>query len=358
MQNVVSLKVPFQQNSKAARQAALLRSFADHRRGDEDVFWLKENAEALNILECTGARPDVDDLSMYETFYADIERRMEFFPQYYRFLLSLCLDLEDLGMPGDKGTRLAEWVAHEGLPEAELSDLQRGEACRLCARRGVDALPRDRGLGDRLRQFAARSDTFVMPNKKAAYELTHIVFYLSEYGRIDPVMPAAAIDSLIFAGTLAFLDFNVDLLAEICIALRFAGQETPEVWDIWLMQQTRCFDVIGDPDGQVGDDYHEYLMLNWYMSTSDQGGFGAQIPEGRVIFRRMRPQSGPLRELSECMYSMGPDRSANWDAMRDPVAARLSQEANAALVAAEAASDSFGRFFAGFARVGLREVHA
>ncbi|RKF17057.1 hypothetical protein D6850_05945 [Roseovarius spongiae] len=358
MSNVVSLTVPFRQRSKAARQAALLRNFADHRRGEEDVFWLKENAEALNILECTGARPDADDLSCYRAFYDDIEARMEFFPQYYRFLLSLCLDLEDLGMPGNKGARLAEWAAREGLPEAELSDLQRGEACRLCARRGVDALPGDRGLGDRLRRFAARSDTFAMPNKKAAYELTHIVFYLSEYGRVDPCLPDAAIDSLIFAGTLAFLDFNVDLLAEICIALRHARRAPPEVWEIWLLQQARCFGLESDPYAPLADDYHEYLMLNWFMATTGQGGFAAQIPEGRVVFRRTRPRSGPLRELSECIYNMGRARSADWETMRAFVAARLSQEAHAALVAAEAANDRFDAFFAGFARVGLREARA
>ena len=79
------------------------------------------------------------------------------------------------------------------------------------------------GLNDRLRGFARRSITFALPNKKAAYELTHIVFYLSEYGRRDPEVGQAFIDSLHFAGTLAFLELNLDLLAEICIALRFAG---------------------------------------------------------------------------------------------------------------------------------------
>ncbi|QIE44725.1 hypothetical protein G5B38_03835 [Pseudohalocynthiibacter aestuariivivens] len=358
MENVVPLNTPFHQRSKAARQAALLRSFASHRRSGDDVFWLKENAEALNILECTGARPAPSDLEVYAAFYEDIERRMEFFPQYYRFLLSLCLDLEDLAGAGDKGQRLAEWVAREGLAQAELSDLQRGEARRLCARRGIDPLIKDAGLGDRLREFASRSDTFAMPNKKAAYELTHIVFYLSEYGRRDPDLPDAAIDSLIFAGTLAFLDFNVDLLAEICIALRHARQTPPEVWEIWLTQQTRCFSITADAAAPLGDDYHEYLMLNWFMAQSGQGGFAAQVPEGRVSFRRTRPRSGPLRELSECIYSMGRTRSGDWEAMRETVSARLSHEAHAALVAAEGASDRFGQFFAGFARVNLREVRA
>ncbi len=352
MTTIVQLNVPFRQHSKAARQAALLKTFAQTRRTREDVFWLKENAEMLNILECTGAVLAPNALDAYQGFYDEIEQRMEFFPQYYRFLLSLCLDLEDLGMPGGKGAALTDWVARQGLADAELSDLQRAEARRLCARRGIEPLAGDTGLDDRLRSFAARSQTFTMPNKKAAYELTHIVFYLSEYGRVDPMLDADAIRSLMFAGTLAFLDFNADLLAEICLALRFSGAEAPEVWEIWLTQQIRTF-ALEEGDG-LQDDYHEYLMLNWFMTRAGQGGFGDHVPEGRVTFARTRPGSAPLRELSHCIYSMGDARSADWEVMRSEVAAHISDEAQAALVAAEASTDQFGAFFEGFARVGLR----
>ena len=353
MENVVRLNVPFRQNATADRQAALMDAFARHRRGPDDVFWMKENAEFLNILECTGARPGAGVLDLHRDFYDGLENRMGFFPQYYRFLLSLCLDLEDLGLDGDKGAALVDWVTQQGLVRAEMSDLQRAEARRLCLRRGVDPIADDPGLEDRLRGFARRSETFSMPNKKAAYELTHIVFYLSEYGRKDPRIDDATRDSLIFAGTLAFLDFNADLLAEICIALRFAGETPPEVWDIWLQQQMRCFGLEADPAGGLVDDYHEYLMLNWYRAL-DGTGFRGQVPEGRVVFRRTRPTSGPLRELSECMFALGASRSGDWSLMRDRVADRLSDEAQAALAAAEAANAEFARFFHGFARVGMR----
>jgi len=356
MENVIQLNVPFWQNNRAARQAALLKCFAKARRVGDDVFWLKENAEVLNILECTGARPEAKTLAAHGDFYSSIKERMGFFPQYYRFLLSLCLDLEDLGMPGNKGEALTAWVASEGLAAAELSDLQRAEARRLCLRRGVDPVASDAGLNDRLRSFARRSETFSMPNKKAAYELTHIVFYLSEYGRKDPELDQGFLDSLLFAGTLAFLDFNADLLAEICIALRYAGEVPPEVWDIWLQQQLRCFDLVEDAAAPLVDDYHEFLMLNWYLSTAGYDGFAGQVPGGRVVFHRIRPHSGPLRELSECMYGMGRARSDDWQVMRSRITDQLSEEAQAALAAAEAANTQFDRFFAGFARIGLQEA--
>ncbi len=326
-----------------------MHRIASARRGPEDVFWLKENAELLNVLECTGARPDRAALAVHDPFYADIEARISFFPQYYRFFLSLCLDLEDLGMPGDKGRVLAEWVARQGLAGAELSDLQRAEARRLCLRRGVDPMAHDGGLDDRLRAFASRSATFALPNKKAAYELTHIVFYLSEYGRLDPQATPEMFDSLHYAGTLAFLELNIDLLSEVCLALRFAGQTPPAVWERWLSDQVLRFQVVAADRAGGFDDFHPWLMVNWFMATSGRGGFAHEMPEGPVAFVAPEPAAGPLRELSDCIYRMSGGRSADWQVMRDRVGDLLSDEARTVLEAAEQAVD-FGAFFRGFAR--------
>ena len=43
MSNVVHLNVPSRNQREAERHTALLRSFAQHRRFGDDVFWLKEN---------------------------------------------------------------------------------------------------------------------------------------------------------------------------------------------------------------------------------------------------------------------------------------------------------------------------
>lgn len=211
--------------------SCLVSGFAAHRKPQDDVFWLKENAELLGILAATDQALETGALDVLDTLYDQIEERLRFFPQYYRFLLSICLDLEDLGMSGDKATGLCAFVANAGLAEAELSDLQRGEALRLLVRRGIATSPAEGDLGARLRAFIARSQTFAMPNKKAAYELTHIVFYLSEYRRIDPELSDDALRSLEFAGILAYLDQNLDLLAEVCAALRFAGRTPSPIWE-------------------------------------------------------------------------------------------------------------------------------
>ena len=364
MSNVIHLNLPSRRQTRADCQAGLLRCFARHRRFGDDVFWLKENAELLNILECTRARGDTAAAealadavcAAHEGFYARVERRLGFFPQYYRFLLSICLDLEDLGMPGTKSEALCHWVAREGLAEAELSDLQRAEARRLMARRGVDPLPADGGLTERLHRFIDRSETFAMPNKKAAYELTHIVFYLSEYGRRDPCLSADALVSLDYAGLLAFLDQNADLLAEICVALRHAGAEPPAIWEDWLEQQTHRFAIATGAQADPADDYHEYFVCNWALMQAGRSGFVRPLAEDRASFHRPRGGAGPLREISECMYRLAEARSGDWGLMRPLVEASLTEPGRAILDRAERSSPRFGAFFAGFARTGLRGV--
>ena len=137
MTNVVQLNAPARATSETSPVNALLTCFAQHRRGEDDVFWLKENAEVLNVLATSGTLLSDLALDPYRHIYQGLEERLRFFPQYYRFLLSICLDLEDLGMPGNLGETLCAQTARAGLPEAELSDLQRAEARRLLARRGM-----------------------------------------------------------------------------------------------------------------------------------------------------------------------------------------------------------------------------
>lgn len=192
MTNLISLSVPQRRQTFSQNADALIDVFTNHPRTSEDVFWLKENGELLNILECSGTPVKEESLAVYQQFYQQLPATIAFFAQYYRFYLSICLDLEDLGLKGNLGEQMGEWVATQGLAEVELSDFQRGEAFRLLSRRGKK-IPIDTGLDDRLRQFLNRSATFALPNKKAAYELTHIVFYLSEYGRRDPKLDAGAI---------------------------------------------------------------------------------------------------------------------------------------------------------------------
>jgi uncharacterized protein DUF6902 len=356
MTNIIHLNVPFQRQTQEGRCASLIANFAQNRRFEDDVFWLKENAELLNILECTEVTLDASALAPLQHFYDRAEQQLSFFPQYYRFLLSICLDLEDLGLPGSKGEQLAGWVARQELPEAELSDLQRGEAQRLLQRRGEQPLTLDAGLDERLHKFINRSQTFAVPNKKAAYELTHIVFYLSEYGRRDPQLDAAAITSLEYAGLLAYLDQNADLLAEICIALRYSGQTPSALWETWIEQEVAGFAIEHSNPSVTADEYHDYFVCNWLLSLRGTGGFMRPMIEGPVSFHRQGGSFGALRGISEAMFHLDDARSGDWHVMGPRLEQALCENSHKILRQAQLSSRKFDSFFANFARVPMPEL--
>ncbi|XDA99557.1 hypothetical protein AB1M95_06500 [Sulfitobacter sp. LCG007] len=347
MSNIIEMKRP-RRLSLQQRQARLIEIFSRDRRGHDDVFWLKENAELLNILSNGDSRPDRIDLEPYAALYRDLPQRLRFFPQYYRFLLSICLDLEDLGMRGGAGSEICDLVLMLDLPEMEISDLQRAEARRLLARR--KQLTPDPALDDRLRAFISRPETFALPNRKAAYELTHIVFYLSDYGRIDPQLGAQAATSLEFAGLLAFLDQDADLLAEVCIAMRLSGQQPSGIWEDWLAREIVGFDLGCTSADALRDDYHEYLVVNWWAGQAGLAPFRDQMPRGSNSFVRRARKTGPLRAMSELMFRLGEARSRDWQAMRPAIENALCEEGCGILLGAERSSDHFDDFFEGFAR--------
>lgn len=350
MTNVIQLTPPSRINPQEARLGALLSCFAEHRRYGDDVFWLKENAEILNILECSGIAPGEAALETYASFYESLEKRLRFFPQYYRFFLSMALDLEDLGMPGTEGEKLVQWVRDQDLAGAELSDLQRMEARRMMARRGSAPKAADAALDARARRFMARSETFTLPNKKAAYELTHLVFYLSEYGRRDPDLDADAKRSLHFAGLLAFIEQNADLLSEICISMMYAGETPPALWTDWLKRETAVFSVTDGADVSVQDDYHEFLVCNWHQAVIGDTAFAKGFVKDRMRFDRSPARAMPMREMSQAMFNLDTARSGDWMTMRLHMEDALSTEAMTVLDQAETSSRHFEAFFHGFAR--------
>jgi hypothetical protein len=215
------------------------------------------------------------------------------------------------------------------------------------ARRGQNTVAADPWIDDRLRAFVERAATFALPNKKAAYELTHIVFYLSEYGRRDPGLSDQALRSLEYAGVLALLEQNMDLLAEVCIAMRFAKAVPSPIWEHQVANALQDFQVCeGDPDG---DDYHEYLVAAWSTALSGQPGEGHTIADVPTRFLRAT-QEGPLRHLSKLLLGLDRARSGDWGHMRHMIYDALDDDGREVLNAAEASSPCFDAFFEGFAR--------
>jgi len=290
------------------------------------------------------------DLDPLVPFYEGSLRHLNFFRQYYRFILSICLDLEDLGLPGRRGDVMAEWVAGQGMAASEMSDLQRAEARRLLARRGVE-LAGAEGLDDRLRAFMRQSASFAVPNRKAAYELTHVVFYLTEYGRSPLSLEPEERLSLMFAGLVAYLDQDVDLLSEICIAMGFCNETPPAAWRDWISQETARFTLRPARGWVGGDDYHSYLMCNWFQLLVGREGFSHADCEGSVLIEG--PHSpGALRGVSMALYTLLDQESGQWSRLRAPLTQALSAEDGEILRRAEASTAVFEPFFETFARFG------
>ncbi len=344
--NVISLSR--RQNPKAHDRGALLHSFAKMRRDPNDVFWLKENAELLNILECSASMLDSYDLSAYAQIYDNLPKRLAFFPQYYRFFASIALDLEGLGLAGDHAETICARIDQQGLINAELSDLQRAETTRLLARRGM-GVGEETDLQARLHRFINHSATFALPNHKVAYELTHIVFYLSEYGRRDPKISADAVQSLIFCGILAQLDQNTDLLAEVCIALRYAGKVAPQAWEDLVKTTAHAFEITLQ-DAGAGDNYHEYLVTNWAMAQMGANSFKDTYTSTGVGFYAAQNNIGALGAMSEILFSWDGPRSAQWSVMRRNVFTRLDDRVARHLSEIIKSTSEFEAFFEHFAR--------
>ena len=146
------------------------------------------------------------------------------------------------------------------------------------------------------------------------------------------------------------LDQNVDLLSEICIAMRFAGCTPPQEWEAWIAEELADYHVSECANGAVQDHYHSYFMGNWLAALCKKPVF-----EGRLLARAMSFQAAfksvsPLRGLSESIFKMDTHRSAEWAKMRGRVTVDLSSDAYSVLELAEKSSPHFEEFFASFAR--------
>lgn len=352
MTNVVAFKSP---TDPAPRDwhASIIQNFACHRKDAGDVYWLKENAELLSILNAiqgTSHGVPHDALAPYRNFYDHALEKLRFFPQYYRFLISITLDLENLGVTGTIGRQLAEVAWHAQLPRAEISDLQRAEAGLLLARRGVG--DQDDALWERLWSFAGHSATFAVPNKKVAYELTHIIFYATRYGKVPVQVDVQTRQSLEYAGIIAFLECDADVLAEVCLALRYCGCLPSQIWENWLCATQGGYHFVQEYAGGHSDAYHPYLVTHWWAHAAGREVPQAAVPTG--VFRIENQATGysPLRALSKCLYEMGDQRSGDWPAMRARVYDAMSAPQIKHLALAEASSSQFDAFFDIFARAG------
>lgn len=347
--------VRFAQRARAAHPAAasggiapLLASFAHHRRQPGDAYWLKENGELLGVLSALNRRLPELALSVYQPFVEGAADMVAFHPQYARLILNLITSLEDLGYPGGLGARLADWMLDQGLVDAEVNDLQRAELRFLMARHGRTVA--FEGLDERLTRFMSRPETFAIPNPRAAYDLLHAVFYLSDYGRKPLKLQPAVVESLLMLGSLSHLEGNGDLLGEVCLALHYAGEVLPPLWLRHLRAENTAFRISPGTCPDSSDCYHIFLVNQWLFGTIEDRAFGDAYSGGPMSIQLNRPAISPLREWSQALRAQGNRRSADWSMMRSLCRDQVSENALARADLGAAESPMFDRFFARFAR--------
>ncbi|PHS41495.1 MAG: hypothetical protein COA91_01585 [Robiginitomaculum sp.] len=287
-----------------------ISSFAVKRNDKTSFAYLKENGELLSIAASSGLLLEPAALEHYRSFYATALETCKFFPQYFRFILSIILDLEDLGYPGNTGTHICDFVRSQGYLDFETTDLRRLEILILLARRSTDgAIERKyrKQIIENVDKFISKPDHFVIYNKPLFYELTHFIFFLTNFGENIIPLKSPLIECLTNVGILALLDDDVDLLAETCICFKFLGKKPPAFWEHYveesLSKVTVTFDTsVASAMNNATDEYHAYFMMNWLLALRKLPTFTERF-NGRTPYFSL-PQNKPttLSVLSNKLY--------------------------------------------------------
>ena len=287
-----------------------VRAFASQRNNELSLAYLKENGELLTIAASSGLLLEPAAFAYYRSFYDNALQTCKFFPQYFRFILAIVLNLEDLGYEGNTGTKICDYVARQGFLDYDTSDIRRFEILTLLARRREDG-PIEREyrqyLTGSVDKFISRPDHFIKFNRPLFYDLTHFIFFLTKYGQTESPLKNSPLECLTNVGILALLDDDVDLLAEICVCFRFLGEKPPPFWLTYV--EDALSKVIITYDNSVTsalnsatDDYHPYIIMNWLLALRQQPTFTERFKGRTPYFLMPEREAGVLSILSDALY--------------------------------------------------------
>ncbi|NNC37675.1 MAG: hypothetical protein EX271_05370 [Acidimicrobiales bacterium] len=288
----------------------IIEAFAQTRHQGLSFPFLKENGELLSISAKSGLAFSPASLDLYRDLYNNALNLCEIYPQFFRFFLGITLDLETLGMQGNMGDNLVKYVLDRDLYSQETSDTRRLEIINMLAMKGKEpnyhSDPKD-ALVNRVRTFFSNPNQFVKFNKPLFYELTHIVFFLTDFGKRDFEDCEALIKTLTNVGLIAFLDDDTDLLSEVCLCFSYLKTPAPEIW------KSKCANSIAtikirfvDADNSQAlppvDEYHAYIVINWLIQSIGGNAFAQEFKNGVPIFEKTDQQDSPLAVLSHKLH--------------------------------------------------------
>lgn len=188
------------------------------------------------------------------------------YPHLYRLFLAIGHDLEILTGSMDSLDDAFRFVVQADLHTKEISDLGQLEATHLLSSRGYAAgFPP--AFYERCRRYLDPS-RYEYIDRTAAYLFTHVVFYLTDFGRrsLDNELENALL-SCNNIGAYAYINDDLDLLSEVCLCLHFLQAAIPETWVTYIQSQQAHFSMgtgtaQTDPDNM---DYHRFIVSNWAL---------------------------------------------------------------------------------------------
>ena len=247
----------------------------------------------------------------YQSFYSQAQSLLELYPQYYRFILGLVLDLEDLGLSGNVGRQICEQVRSDNLLAYDTSDIRRLEAIHLLGRR-LDITAKEmevrQRLIERLEMFTSNAQRFYKFNRPLFYDLTHLVFFLTDYGKTQETGLSNLEDCLLSVGVLALLDNDIDLLSEVIIGLNYIGVAVPEYWKADILNKQANIHISYDQKlisdlSHSQDDYHVYLVLNWCLNSIGAPSFQDRFSEKTPSFKYIEAGESLLSKFSTLAHN-------------------------------------------------------
>jgi len=232
-------------------------------------------------------------LPLYKDFYDNAYKLTQSYPQYYRFTLAMAIDLELGGIQGRESQKLAQYVDEDNFVMFDTSDVRRLETLSMLLQIGGLSKANKQLLDDiieRVEIFIQNPAWYTKFNKPLFYDLTHIVFFLTDYGKKPTSLKTELFSCLMHIGTLALLDDDADLLSETCICLMYIIRIT--------------FDgTIASALNPTVDEYHIYLVLNAYHAARGRPVFPNFSHETYFTSRRRSASlDGFVSSLGEAEY--------------------------------------------------------
>jgi len=286
-----------------------VKPFALSRHKGLSFPYLKENGELLSIAANSGLIFEPRALELYKVFYDTSFEILSLYPQFFRFIFAMTLDLEALGMVGDKSAEISDYIISNDLISFETSDVRRLEILHLLDRGGdmptIVNGDSPEALKQRIHSFISHSDLFTKFNRPL----------FTDYGKKKYQTTSEIIQSLLNVGLLALLDSDADLLSEICLCLKFLDQELPNLWidycESTLEHMTIEYAGSNTTGEQTPDDYHMYFVANWLMKIDGRPAFSKQLLTGTPYFRKPKQTQSVLSCLSQTIHSVVMSRSKN-----------------------------------------------